>query len=86
MKKIENLTIAPNRITGGIYGYFDVDGQQYYTDVSLICIGHPISECMIFKSKDNQVVDWIDLYCNRDVEISEESLRRCINEFVESLK
>ena len=78
MKKIENLTIAPNRVTGGIYGYFDVDGQQYYADVSSVSIGPTISECMIFKSKDNQVVNWTELYCNRNVEISEESLRRCI--------
>ncbi len=38
---------------------------------------------MIFKYDEDNEIDWSGVYVNRDVDVSEESLLRCIKEFEE---
>lgn len=82
MKEIKNLKIESNPINGGYCARFDVDDKSYYADICSLMFGG--DECMIFAVENNQV-NWSDLYCNRNVDVSESDLRYCINEFVESL-
>lgn len=83
MVTIENLKIEDNTVNGGICALFNAGDQQYYADIThLTFVGN---ECMIFKAENDQVTSWSELYCNRDVDVSEESLKKCIEEFVSSL-
>lgn len=83
MKEIKDLKIEPNRVNYGICATFKVGDNEYYAD---ICnVGTYYNECMIFAAVDGQVANWGDLYCNRDVDVCEEDLIKCINEFVDSL-
>ena len=75
-----NIEIQENTHNGGLCGYFNVGDQQYYADIaSIFGAGN---ECMIFASKDHHVTDWLELYCNRNVLITEDCLRECIDDFV----
>lgn len=60
---------------------FYVNGKKFYADVCYTWIGKP--ECMIFKYVEGDKIDWSDVYRNRDVTVSEESLLKCIKEFAE---
>ena len=83
MKEIAELNIQPNRVNSGISALFKVDGVEYYADICNVCGMY--NECMIFLAKDGQVMSWQDLYCNRDVSVCVEDLKKCIGEFVETL-
>lgn len=74
--------IERNPQNGGLYAFFVHDGQEYYAD---LCFCILYTECMIFTSKDQEVTDWGELYCKRNIDISEEALTACIDEFIEQL-
>ena len=83
MADYTDLRIEPNAVNGGISALFNVGEQQYYADIADL----PFCgvECMIFKSKDGQVIDWLGEYCRRGLLCNEHSLKECIEEFVSSL-
>lgn len=75
---MENLKIIKTwgNNTGGESALFCIGDKYYYADKSYV----PFCgmETMIFKAdKDGEVLDWIDLYCDR----SGKTLKSCINEF-----
>lgn len=79
---VEDIEIRENQNTRGYCANFTKNGRKYYADVSRVMFCGP--ECMIFAyDKDNKHIDWSGVYCNRDVDISKESLLQCIKEFVE---
>ena len=82
-KEIKNLEIEPNPANSGIKATFEVEGHQFFADVCCLPFGIG-NECMIFAVNDGKI-DWSELYCNRSVSVSEDDLKECINEFVESL-
>lgn len=71
--------IRRNGGTGGYCCDFYINGKKFYADVSLEMFFEP--ECMIFEYDKNGEVDWSGVYINRDVDVSEDSLLRCIKEF-----
>lgn len=75
-----------NPQTSGVYAFFEHNVNEYYADLCLLsyCYDNE-TECMIFASKDKQVTNWGELYCKRDIPVTEESLLRCIEEFVNTL-
>lgn len=77
------MEIKKNISNHGYYCFFEHKGEQYYADVAFT-FDHG-NECMIFPAKDNKVTDWGDLYAKTGIPVSEESLRECIKEFIDSL-
>ena len=83
MKVIEK---GYNPRTDGYYAFFEHKGGEYYAD--LCYLRYSIdneTECMIFAAKDKQVTSWSGLYCKRGIPVTEDSLLRCINKFVNTL-
>ena len=69
-----------NPRTDGYYAFFEHNGYEFYADLCLTWDAG--NECMIFASKDKQVTSWRELYCKRGIPVTEESLLRCIDEFI----
>lgn len=77
---MEIKRIFKNKITGGYSAHFKHKNNYYYADISwtLNCG----NECMIFSTDENEnVTNWRELYCNRNVCISEDDLMKCIKDF-----
>lgn len=78
--------IQLNPMNFGLYTFFEHDGQQFYADLCDIPFSEEYldyeNECMIFSSKDEQVTNWHELYCKRDIPVTEEALIECIEEFI----
>ncbi len=72
------------------YCVFEYDGKEYYAD---LCAWPDwkapfgdISECMIFKSLNRQITDaGNELYCKRDIPVTELQLGKCIKGFINNL-
>lgn len=80
-----NIQVNPRTL--GLYAFFKHKGSEYYADLCDVpwSIDY-VNECMIFHAKDGQVTDWSELYCKRNIPITEEALAACIDEFKNSLK
>lgn len=90
---MEELKIEKNYHNGGLCCVFTHGGQEYFADLCVLPfvhqrIFHRVTECMIFKIVDGQVTlsNASPLYCKHDIDVTEENLRACITEFIESLK
>lgn len=60
---------------------FEHNGKQYFAD---LCVNMFYdSECMIFAwdAETDQVSDWKDLYCKRDILLTAEQLMSCVEDF-----
>ena len=80
-----NIQFNPR--TSGLYAFFKHKGSEYYADLCDVPYSIDyVSECMIFHAKDGQVTNWSELYCKRNIPITEEALAACIDEFKNSLK
>ena len=67
------------------YGVFEYDGAEYYADVCYVPFGG-YTECMIFKSENRQIADaGSELYCKREIPVTELQLFKCIDEFITTL-
>jgi len=78
------LNIKRNPRNGGLYCNFEHNGKYYYADIAYLV---DYNECMIFLcDEDYKVTDWLELYVNRDVVVTEDCLRRCVEEFIFGLK
>lgn len=82
MDMAANYDIRLNTYTGGIYCFFEHRGEEFCADLSTIpfAFGYS-SECMIFPAKNGKVEKYEDLYCNRDVRVTDNDLIDCIEEF-----
>lgn len=78
------LNIKYNPRTEGLYCFFTHNGQEYYADLCDI-IYADYTECMIFPSEDEQVTSWSELYCKRDIPVTEAQLEKCIEEFIKTI-
>lgn len=79
-----DIRLNPN--TGGIYCFFEYKGLEFVAD--LCDIPYSIdytNECMIFAAQDGKVISWDELYCKRNIPITNNSLIDCIEEFKRSL-
>lgn len=82
MKVIES---GINPLTGGYYAFFEHNGKEYYADLCYLpCAIDFGTECMIFASEDKQVTSWSELYCKMGIAVDEDTLLRCIEEFVDN--
>lgn len=64
---------------------FSHGDQWYYADLCFVL--YYGNECMIFKcTKNKKVTDWGELYCNRAIELNAQSLRDCIEEFINEIE
>lgn len=80
-----DLKIKINPANGGLYCFFEYNGQEYAADLCLIPYTE-YTECMVFAAKDGKVTNWGDLYCKRNIPVTKEALRECVIEFIEKLK
>lgn len=82
---VDNLKIELNEANGGLCAVFEWDGQEYFAD---LCVAPAVNftECEIFQSKDGQVTNWGELYCRRDIPVTEEQLKKCVEEFINEQK
>ena len=81
MEQIKDLKIERNHANGGLWATFKIGGKEFAADVCDVAGAYV--ECMIFPSENGKVTSWGELYCNRNVNVKEEDLIRCINEFAE---
>ncbi len=81
---MKDLVIESNPHNGGFCCDFEHKGKKYYADLCTV-FDCGDSECMIFgcnETKEGTRVDFgRDLYCKRNIPVSEESLKNCIEEF-----
>lgn len=78
---IDEINIRENANTYGYCCDFYIGDKKFYADVSDVMFCGP--ECMIFKYKEDDTIDWSGVYTDRDVTVSKESLLKCIKEFAE---
>ena len=71
--------IRENHNTSGYCCDFYINDKKFYADVSDVMFCG--SECMIFEYDKDNKIDWSGVYTDRDADVSEESLLKCINEF-----
>lgn len=81
---IDTLSVETNEYNGGLCAFFEWKGQQYYADLCIVPFAN-YSECMIFPAKDEQVTNWGEVYCKRNIPINEMTLKNCIKNFIISL-
>lgn len=72
-----DIKIETNPITGGQSTLFKKGNDYFWADRSFV--PYTGMETMIFSAdKEGNVIDWMDLYCDR----SGKSLEECIREFL----
>lgn len=86
MDMAANYDIKLNTYTGGIYCFFEHNGEEFCADLSDVPFSIDyVNECMIFPAIDGKVVRYEDLYCKRNIPITDEALIACIEEFKSQL-
>ena len=76
--------IKANEGCSGFNCYFSVGEKRFYADITDFPLGQP--ECMIFSVEKNGRINWRGVYQNKDVKVSKQALKACIEEFKESKK
>ena len=82
---MDEIKVERNKCNGGYCATFKYRDGYCYADVAEIAFG--ITECMIFPCDDleGHNVDFgVELYMVRGCPVTEEGLRRCIRDFLES--
>ena len=74
--------IQANEGRSGFNRYFSVGEKRFYADITDFPFGQP--ECMIFSVGKNGRINWRGVYQNKDVKVSKQALKACIEEFKES--
>ena len=74
--------IKANEGRSGFNCYFSVGEKRFYADITDLPFGQP--ECMIFSVGKNGRINWRGVYQNKDVKVSKQALKACIEEFKES--
>ena len=72
--------IRTNPATLGLYCYFEHNGRGFMADLCFVP-SVDYTECMIFSAWDWQVKSWTDLYCKRNIPVTEDALIKCIEDF-----
>lgn len=82
-------TIKNKTVEGcGNVGYvIEVNGQEYIADITIRTDKDYCTEFAVFKSVDQQITfeNALPVFVKEDVEMSYESLEKCIDEFIEQL-
>ena len=75
------VKVERNTKTGGLCSTFEINGSWFYADLSRT-FDHG-NECMVFacENEKGEGVDWSELYCQRGIPITSESLVSCITQF-----
>ena len=76
--------IKANEGRSGFNCYFSVGEKRFYADITDLPFGQP--ECMIFSVGKNGRINWRGVYQNKDVKVSKQALKACIEECKESKK
>lgn len=73
---ITSKTIIPSRVSC----VFEHDGKWYWADLKPVrFVGN---ECMIFRAnRKGEVIDWLEVYCKRNIDVNEEQLMACVQDF-----
>lgn len=82
------LNIERNPDNGGFCCKFRHNGKEYFADLCLVPYSD-YTECMVFdlKGEDQLTVgNSHELYCKRDIPVTEEQLTKCVEEFIRSLQ
>lgn len=83
------LDIKRNPSNGGLCCTFQHNGREYWADLCDVPFSYLVgyqNECMIFPSVNGKVSSWGDLYCKRNIPLTEEALRECVKEFCDAYK
>lgn len=78
---VEDINIRENTCTGGYCCVFHICNKKFRADVYNVFGNGP--ECMVFEYDENDEIDLSGVYYNKDVDVSKESLLRCVKEFAE---
>lgn len=82
-------TIKNKTVAGGLnVGYvIEVNGQEYIADITVRTDKDYCTEFAVFKSVDQQITfeNALPVFVKEDVEMTYESLEKCIDEFIEQL-
>lgn len=83
MKLLNEITEYTRREKPAFRVNYEHNGQTYFADLSNQIFE---DECMIFECDPQtlEVVDYSEVWCDRDVELSRESLLRVINEMCDA--
>ena len=79
-----NCEIKANEGRSGFNCYFSVGEKRFYADITDFPFGQP--ECMIFSVGERGKINWNGVYQNKNVKVSKQALKACIEEFKESKK
>ena len=81
---IKNKTVAG---CGNVGYVIEVNGQEYIADITIRTDKDYCTEFAVFKSVDQQITfeNALPIFVKEDVEMSFESLEKCIDEFIEQL-
>lgn len=81
---IKNKTVAG---CGNVGYVIEVNGQEYIADITIRTDKDYCTEFAVFKSVDQQITfeNALPVFAKEDVEMSYESLEKCIDEFIEQL-
>jgi len=72
--------IKTNPFNLGLYCFFEHNGREFYADLCFVRHAD-YNECMIFSAKNEQVTSWTELYCKRNIPVTEDALIECIEDF-----
>lgn len=81
---MRNLTIKTG-VSGSLFGFFNVNGQDYCAAVSEIPFLDYRTECTIFKCKGMDLTDSTPVYSKKHAPVTLASLRQCVSEFIGAL-
>lgn len=88
---INEIKVEDNPCNGGLCASFIYDSKEYWADMLEfdVLVGTGIAsllpyttECQIFEAENGVVTNWSELYTNRNIPLTEQSLRECILDFV----
>lgn len=85
---IMELNIERNPHNGGLCCYFEHKGKKYYADLCEVPYAD-YTECMIFDLGDDDqltVKNAGELYCKRNIPVTEAQLTACIKKFIRTLR
>ncbi|MCQ2957282.1 MAG: hypothetical protein MJ180_00095 [Candidatus Gastranaerophilales bacterium] len=94
------LEIKKSPTNRGLCCYFEYKNKKYYADLCELPSYHTIftclsictaqatsgTECMIFEIKNGEIDFSEDLYCRTGIEVTQENIKECIEDFIKSLE
>ena len=87
MTNLDNVKIIDSEYAEGKRYRATIQIKDKYYMADLVHTFDCGNECMIFHSdKKGNVKNWMELYCKREINLTEENFKKCINDFAKQLE